>query len=779
LREIDPFTFFGVFNRGQSGASRVSILKRVKAQFQIEAKVPSEFSGVPVLDNRNSWFFPFAYERNAGDIDRLWNVFEAALKPGAIDTPGFQAAFDEALKVKAVRFKLTMGLFWIRPRTFLSLDGRMREYFNLDVDPFSFATYRAALTKLRRERGPDFPRLSYEAWRSQTEETRGGEGAGEKARGLCLIGTWSSMNDADLARINTSIHDHGGWASNWSFGIRPEFADELKRGFDLYINVGGNRIQYKFHVAEYRTGGIEGMETPWPSQTDADKRQGLNEGPSISEVFRTWFRVVEADRLDEVLHHEDFEAATGAAKGLLNQASFGYAYRRSATGKLPQPSKAAIARSQPPKNVIFYGPPGTGKTRRLLELRNSYVEPPEDLDKRAWVNELIGEYGWRPIIAAALADRGPASVPQLRTHPLLIAKAQLQERSPAKIGATLWAYLQDHTPEEVPTVRLAARRPPFIFKKDDQSRWSLIQQWQDHDEEGAELFHLYKEGPTSNGAPYPRYQMVTFHPSYGYEDFVRGIRPVKGDGDVVEFRCVKGIFLRICDKARTDPGRRYALFIDEINRANISKVFGELITLIEPDKRARYDADGQFLEGVRVALPGGDEAGTPEPDFGVPANLDIYGSMNTADRSIALLDLALRRRFEFVEVPPDYSILPTVDDVQLGQLLKRINDRLEFLLDRDKRIGHAYFTSVRTMSDLQAAFRDKIIPLLQEYFFDDYSRIQLVLSAETGKSAFIKERQLSAAALFGAGGTADPDGASYEVTPAGEWTTNDFKSIYE
>jgi 5-methylcytosine-specific restriction protein B len=153
--------------------------------------------------------------------------------------------------------------------------------------------------------------------------------------------------------------------------------------------------------------------------------------------------------------------------------------------------------------------------------------------------------------------------------------------------------------------------------------------------------------------------------------------------------------------------------------------------------------------------------------------------MNTADRSIALLDLALRRRFDFVEIPPDYSILPTVEGIQLGSLLEKINDRLEFLLDRDRRIGHAYFTSVRTMSDLRAAFRDKILPLLQEYFFDDYSRIQMVVSNASGKSRFIRERELGAAALFGPGAQAESNRKSYEITSAEQWTVDDFKSIYE
>src|SRR5699024_3931371 len=193
----------------------------------------------------------------------------------------------------------------------------------------------------------------------------------------------------------------------------------------------------------------------------------------------------------------------------------------------------------------------------------------------------------------------------------------------------------------------------------------------------------------------------------------------------VGFRMVDGVFKQACEEARVNPGKRHALFIDEINRADIAKVFGELITLIEPDKRARYDKSGALVAGMEVQLPGtGSEEGDDER-FGVPENLDIIGTMNTADRSIALLDIALRRRFEFREIGPEYEVIDRrVEGVHLGQLLGVINDRLEFLADRDRLIGHAYFMRVRSLDDLREVFLRQLIPLLQEYFFDDWSRVE-------------------------------------------------------
>ncbi|HEF1379446.1 TPA: AAA family ATPase, partial [Campylobacter jejuni] len=208
----------------------------------------------------------------------------------------------------------------------------------------------------------------------------------------------------------------------------------------------------------------------------------------------------------------------------------------------------------------------------------------------------------------------------------------------------------------------------------------------------------------------------------------------------------------------------YIIIIDEINRGNVSKIFGELITLIEPSKRIGEK------EELKVKLPYSGE------EFGVPKNVYIIGTMNTVDRSITSLDTALRRRFEFIEMMPDVSKLSMdCEGINLQELLKAINTRIEYLLDREKTIGHAFFIGVENLNDLKKVFKNKIIPLLQEYFYNDYALIDAVLNKNGMLEISVENKDY----LKNMTEFIESDKVVYKFSDSNNWSKDTFIKIYE
>ena len=438
------------------------------------------------------------------------------------------------------------------------------------------------------------------------------------------------------------------------------------------------------------------------------------------------------------------------------------------------------------RNTIFYGPPGTGKTYQILQLmKDEYTSTPSSMLPEEWrkgqVAAMIPGLPWWKVILAALHDLDePVDVPTLSAHPFLTARAGGIKPK----NSTLWAVLQSHAVHDSTTVNVANRSQPGVFDKMEASEWSLAGDWAEECEDVTEWVDQYNSGPGTVSPPIKRFEFVTFHQSYGYEEFIEGLRPIL-DTDQIAYEISPGAFLSLCKKAEADLNHRYAMVIDEINRGNVSKIFGELITLIEPDKR--LDAENE----VTVLLP------YSKLPFRVPPNVDILGSMNTSDRSLALLDTALRRRFDFVAIMPDPSLLtdiPVESDgviIDLCEMLSAMNMRLEALFDRDHTIGHAFFMPLQKLpmakrfDALCQIMLQKVVPLLEEFFFDDWDKIRLVLG-DNKKSdpelRFLKEAtsQSYIEDLFGEveGQALDGLRAAYTLSPEAFKSPQAYPGIY-
>ena len=462
-----------------------------------------------------------------------------------------------------------------------------------------------------------------------------------------------------------------------------------------------------------------------------------------------------------------------------------------------------------PLNTILYGPPGTGKTyatfRRCVEICDGSVDDVDSVSIRSRYDQLVVEkrvefitfhqsYGYEEFVEglrpeAAKEGGGLRLVPRdgvLKKIAAKAAKAPLEE-----VGNRRFFKV--------------SLEPPGLFEECLRDKWVGYhwpenEDWSDPRYDSSDAVkNRIKEGKLDSLRNFAPQATVAFRSRMKRGDLV--VVPVRGGSEhryaagekwrywavgevigdyefhegkrfphrrAVRWRSVstdnpqlvsdfqdRGFTANVLHRLRPDrpnvllkhlernpQGLPYVLVIDEINRANIAKVMGELITLLEDDKRAGAENE------IAVTLPhSGDR-------FTLPGNLHILGTMNTADRSIALLDTALRRRFTFEEIAPDPALLKTAGDkagIDLPAVLRTMNDRLEWLRDRDHRIGHAWFLGARSRQDVDGVMRRKVIPLIAEYFYDDWEKVRAVLG---GTDAFVTGKELGTPPGFdGAGET--------------------------
>jgi 5-methylcytosine-specific restriction protein B len=399
--------------------------------------------------------------------------------------------------------------------------------------------------------------------------------------------------------------------------------------------------------------------------------------------------------------------------------------------------------------VILYGPPGTGKTYHALAFRR-WWEQQSQMDRKTldlanptqrtwWIVASPNQWKWEKLFVDGTVRYrfgrlqknysqvqpgdlviGYQANPDKRIMALARVKAltdnpeeplELEPLQKIENGLTYAELLANETLKLSEPMRFHCQGTLFALKNDEaEYLLSLLA------ERDPKLNNIVDEPIKPQRGHVV--EQVTFHPSYSYEDFIEGFRPVDTGSGLV-LRLEDGLFKRLCRIAQANPQSHYLLIIDEINRANVAKVFGEIITLLEKDKRT-----------IEIELPQSRER------FQVPRNVYILGTMNTADKSIRLLDAALRRRFAFIEFMPETDLLEgsRVDDLELGLFLEFLNQRITKQEGREKQIGHAFLMDgadpIQDLMEFARRFRQEILPLLQEYCYDDYGELAAYLGTE-------------------------------------------------
>ena len=367
---------------------------------------------------------------------------------------------------------------------------------------------------------------------------------------------------------------------------------------------------------------------------------------------------------------------------------------------------------EPVKNIIYTGVAGTGKTYQLQQIAKQYTELLPVANTDELLKALLKPLSWREVICLVFLDerkkgKSLLKVAEITNNLFFVTKLKINQREKA-IANTAWSTLQQFSPADSKNVLVKNKSSQSYFDKDDSSNWflladslPLLADLQNKLDDYQLAIHSQFQ-PNYLQPKLERFSFVSFHQAYGYEEFVEGIRPHIADNGQMSYRVESGAFLRLCQQAKQDPSHRYAMLIDEINRANVARVFGELMSLIEPTKRA-----GQ-TDSLSVNL-----AYSRQP-FSVPSNVDIYATMNSQDHSLSPLDMAFRRRFEFIECRPQPQLLGKVMangiEIDLAKLLTALNERISQNLAKDSQLGHSFLWGIDSLQALSAAFSQSIIP---------------------------------------------------------------------
>ncbi len=829
--DIDPFTVFGLFNKGITNDNRIAILNQIKKLFNISASVPTDFDGIPVLNNMSATFYYFSDGRGEKDIDNLWTLFQFAISYAdkQENEAEFAAAFDAVVAQKGVSWNITMGLYWIRPMTFINLDARNRKLlennqsrFKPEIDIMkmlkrmvSAENYLLLMekTKITMSEYKSFPELSLDAWKMSTEDSEAFYGEDSSY--------WPTLAEYD-----------------------PKLSKEDWKKYLLEVEIPHHPSPMKMLKGIIELGGEASCKQL------ADKFGGH---PSVYVGCTTSFgrRVKKYFNLPPCMdgEQERFFPFPFYGKAIDDEEGHSYIYKirpqlLAALKELdlskfnPNYEEGEEDMTDVAMNTILYGPPGTGKTYNTVVYAVAVIEnkPVASIKAESYsaVLERYNAYKADGLIEFTTFHQSYGYEEFIEgIKPVMDSDDEHSDIQYSIEDGLFKAFCNKASMPvtKKANVDLGLNKTPTIWKVslwstgDNPTRTECLENghirigWDDYGPDitddtdfsengGKNVLNSFIYKMKVGDIVFSCYSSTTID-AIGvvtgdyewcdgqFDDGLNRMRKVnwivKGiNEDIVEINGGSTMTLSTVYKLKVsladavaliqkhlpatvqmDDKRNHVFIIDEINRGNISKIFGELITLIESSKRI-----GQ-AEGMKAKLPYSQQL------FGVPDNVYIIGTMNTADRSIATIDTALRRRFRFKEMMPDAGVLSgiSVDDISIAEMLSRMNKRIAVLYDREHTIGHAYFIPLRdnpTIEQLAEIFENAIVPLLQEYFYEDYEKIRLVLgdnNKDNKDVQFIVAVENDYNELFGSTDIGFDDSVTYEINRSAFDKIEAYRSI--
>ncbi len=671
--DIDPFTVFGLFNKGVSDANRKKIVAGLAATFGVTADQPKSFGGVPVLNNLNATYYRFMGDPHRGenDIDNLWDTFELALAcadrtdgnraaRGEL-TQKFARAYDSCHSIAGVGWKLSMGLYWIRPNVFLNLDSRNRWFLK---DPSNTGDTVAAAVKAVDAHAPQayptaatyldlcnkvrtalktcaypyktFPELSERAW-VVSQEVNDQKKNEQQGAASDTPDTPNALGDSDVRTTHYWLYAPGEGASMWD-----DFYDRGVMGLG-WAKLGDPSTYASKEEIRLKLLEVDG--------------NGTSRKNSAHAVWQFVHDIMPGDVIFAKRGREEI-LGRGVVTGDFQYDEGG--------GRYPNLREVRWTNKGSWRNDGFFAMKTltdvTDYPDFVAKIDGFFEDDVEDEDSED-------------------SDEPQVTYPAYTKQDFLREVYMSEERYDTLVGLL-------HAKKNVILQGAPGVGKTFAAKRLAYSMMGV----KDSD----------------------RVMMVQFHQSYSYEDFIEGFRPSQAGFDLI-----KGSFYTFCKKAAEDTEHEYFFVIDEINRGNLSKIFGELFMLIEADKRG---------PGNKLQLLYSREL------FYVPTNVYLVGMMNTADRSLAMLDFALRRRFAFFDLVPGFqtegfkayqAALANPKFDRLVACVERLNADIaaDASLGEGFRIGHSYFCGLKpqdaTDTRLKAIVEYELVPLLGEYWFDD------------------------------------------------------------